>query len=192
MDTTVGNSFFYFFSAVPQVLAATMALFGVFVIFKVQNLKDEMLGTANNLNIFMKNFSDARDTASITSERFDKCTLIENCIKSKDVYLLRLTILHNLDSVTMQRDEFKLCQRHFAKLIVLFQLLKKSTIVLTALSGFIIILCLSTIPLSNFMNLHPLLLKWLFIFIIILLFFVLSGLIVILSFALNDGTEWTE
>jgi len=35
----MSNSFYYFFSTTPQVLAAILALFGVFVIFKIQTLE---------------------------------------------------------------------------------------------------------------------------------------------------------
>jgi len=38
------NSFYYFFSATPQVLGSILALFGVFVIYKVQSLKSRLLG----------------------------------------------------------------------------------------------------------------------------------------------------
>lgn len=43
------NSFYYFFSAAAQVLAAILALFGVFVIFKIQSLTSELLEEGRKL-----------------------------------------------------------------------------------------------------------------------------------------------
>ena len=47
MDTN--NSFYYFFSTVPQVLGAVLALFGVFVIFKIQTIQQDLLGLAKSI-----------------------------------------------------------------------------------------------------------------------------------------------
>ena len=44
------NSFYYFFSAVPQVLGGVLALFGVFVLYKIQTLKDEQVSIASDIN----------------------------------------------------------------------------------------------------------------------------------------------
>ena len=43
-NVAMSNSFYYFFSATPQVLAGILALFGVFIIFKIQTLKSELIG----------------------------------------------------------------------------------------------------------------------------------------------------
>lgn len=43
------DSFYYFFSAVPQVLAGILALFGVFVVFKIQTIKSDLLGIAQDI-----------------------------------------------------------------------------------------------------------------------------------------------
>jgi len=43
------NSFYYFFSATPQVLATILALFGFFLIFKIQALKDELIVKASDI-----------------------------------------------------------------------------------------------------------------------------------------------
>jgi hypothetical protein len=56
------NSFYYFFSAVPQVLGGVLALFGVFVVFKVQSLKSQLLGIA-------KTFVQKRDTFNNQSDK---------------------------------------------------------------------------------------------------------------------------
>lgn len=47
------NSFFYFFSATPQALAAILALFGFFLVFKLQSLKEEMLTKAADLKEYL-------------------------------------------------------------------------------------------------------------------------------------------
>jgi hypothetical protein len=44
------NAYYYFFSATPQVLAGIIALFGVFVLFKLQALSNELSPIANNLH----------------------------------------------------------------------------------------------------------------------------------------------
>ena len=45
----MSNSFYYFFSAVPQVLAAILALFGVFVVFKIQNTETQLIAIGKSL-----------------------------------------------------------------------------------------------------------------------------------------------
>ena len=56
------SSFYYFFSSTPQVLGGVLALFGVFVIFKIQALKDELLVQASDIRDFAHSFSDKNDT----------------------------------------------------------------------------------------------------------------------------------
>ncbi len=45
----MNNSFYYFYSATPQVLSGVLALFGVFVIFKIQTIKSEILSIGLNI-----------------------------------------------------------------------------------------------------------------------------------------------
>jgi hypothetical protein len=57
----MSNSFYYFFSAVPQVLSGILALFGVFVIFKVQTLKSHLFGIVPAILNEMENESFLED-----------------------------------------------------------------------------------------------------------------------------------
>ena len=43
------NSFYYFFSSTPQVLGGVLALFGVFVIFKIQSIRSQLIGLARTM-----------------------------------------------------------------------------------------------------------------------------------------------
>jgi TRAP-type uncharacterized transport system fused permease subunit len=47
--TAMSNSFYYFFSATPQVLGAILALFGVFVIFKIEAIKSQLKGIGQSI-----------------------------------------------------------------------------------------------------------------------------------------------
>jgi hypothetical protein len=44
MDIFQSNSFYYFFSATAQVSGGILALYAVFVVFKIKTRKDELLG----------------------------------------------------------------------------------------------------------------------------------------------------
>ncbi len=192
MDTTVGNSFFYFFSAVPQVLAAVMALFGVFVIFKLQNLKEELVYYANNVSLLIKSISDSRDTSDIYVARSKNLAVLEQGIKYKDLYLIKDIIVNRIDRIVQERAEYVFFKKRFIFLYVLQKLLKKLTLLLSAFSGLIILLCLATIPFSDFIGHHPEFQRWWFISIIISLLICLLGFIIILSFALDENTEWKK
>ena len=49
-NITMSDSFYYFFSATPQVLGGILALFGVFVIFKIQTIKAELIASGQILH----------------------------------------------------------------------------------------------------------------------------------------------
>ncbi len=44
-------AFYYTFSTIPQVLAGAIALFGVFVLYKIQHLKSQLIGYGNSILI---------------------------------------------------------------------------------------------------------------------------------------------
>ena len=50
------NSFYYFFSSVPQVLGAVLALFGVFVVFKIELLTKLLISIANDVAEILESF----------------------------------------------------------------------------------------------------------------------------------------
>ncbi len=45
----MSNSFYYFFSAVPQVMGGILALFGVFIVFKIQAIESNIIGIGQSL-----------------------------------------------------------------------------------------------------------------------------------------------
>lgn len=52
--SNMSNSFYYFFSATPQVLGAITGLFGVIVIFQIQKIRKQLIGIAQNITKILK------------------------------------------------------------------------------------------------------------------------------------------
>lgn len=188
---TMSNSFYYFFSATPQVLAAILALFGVFVIFKIQTMKSELLSIGQAFFDYIKHSigpdsmrKDDDENRKIKNKiRID----VYKCLQSKDINELKLIIdkITNVD--ILQDGDFKIYKKRYVETHTKLRKLIDETIQSSKFTAFIIILCLATIPLGDLIIKHMYILYTLFIVVIICIFICFYKLILILKRALIDS-----
>jgi len=186
------NSFYYFFSATPQVLAAILALFGVFVIFKVQTIKSELLAFGQVINNRFANLVEPgeilKDDAPTKNFRKAIRDSIYKCIHSKDMDELK-EIIDGINDENKYKvvcddiiddNDYNINQKKFIKEYTNLRKIINRTIYLSLLTAFVIIICLATIPLDNYIHCNIFLLNYLFGFVLVSVFCIFSGLIYIL------------
>lgn len=180
----MNNSFYYFFSATPQVLASILALFSVFVIFKIQNIKSELfvIGQAiydDTSRIIhseteFDQLSDNEGTA-LTLER------IKKALANKDIKSLTAIF----ESIKRRGNYDPYSSSYFEYYNSLKTLLRQ-TFYWSLFTGFIIFLCLSLIPFGHLVLMHPCIIYFIFIITIFFIFISLLGVILILKKSLSD------
>lgn len=171
----MSNSFYYFFSAVPQVLAAILALFGVFVIFKIQSLKTELIGIGKFLISDVRNYNDQSD--SLLSIRIKVQAKI--ALQNNDINGLKSTF----DLFTNKANYF---YKKFYKLYDSLKNIISSTIFWSIFTSVIIIICLAILSQGSYFLCHRELLFLIFWIIITLIVSSFSGLIYILIKSLKE------
>jgi hypothetical protein len=187
MDTTLINSFYYFFSAVPQVLAAILALFGVFVIFKIQNIKSELFGIGQSiLDVFIQRgkFIQSNLPPLLLNEKMKNVSILDNiqtAIHRHNINELK-SVMDLIENLDFQIYRGKYNSRHS-----LIQSLIKQTIYLSIITALLIIICLAAIPFGYFLMNHKVVLNSIFAFVIISISICFSGLIYILVKSLKEN-----
>jgi hypothetical protein len=197
------NSFYYFFSATPQVLAAVLALFGVFVIFKIQTIKSELLSFGQIINSRVEYFI-SRDMPKMYlmdnySVRSEIKTNVYKCIQSQDMKFLNV-ILYNISDEVVHDEQlesdilqdikedtnFLIFKHKFIKEYSFLQDLIDDTISFSKITAVIIVICLIAIPIGNILLCQTVILYTLFGFIVVSMSYCFYGLITILKKSLND------
>jgi|WetSurMetagenome_2_1015567.scaffolds.fasta_scaffold399711_1 hypothetical protein len=169
------NSFYYFFSAVPQVLGGILALFGVFIIFKLQTLNGEILIKGGEFVQYYIGHTKTPDPTSSAILEINAYKL-RDAIKSGNLKLFKIL----LDNI---RDDLIKESEKYIELNNLYKLgpnLQDATIIYSILTAAIIVICLSIIPFSQFFQNHTGLLKLAFgltIFLIIICFVYLINIL---------------
>jgi ABC-type multidrug transport system fused ATPase/permease subunit len=165
---TMSNSFYYFFSATPQVLASVMALFGVFVFFRIQGLKKELFffgdqasqrvagNKKGNEGAFKNSEEEQLEHSSIQS-------ILSESVEGKDIYRLN-------DALRRYERQFdygdKLYMRYaraFSKLYYTLEKIINRTIISSVVTSILIVLCLLIIPFDKLLLCHNVLIMCLFI-----------------------------
>ncbi|MGD0757050.1 MAG: hypothetical protein ABR927_18540 [Bacteroidales bacterium] len=178
------DSFYYFFSATPQVLGGILALFGVFVLFKIQSLSTEMTTVISELFHFLKNqYLRFNDDLRI-NKGGDLLNELERSIQSKNITNLKSAIdtyselLNN--NATIENNV-----RKFNALNLVYRELINDTIRASIFTAIIIILCLAVIPFETLIICNSIILYFLFIAVIISISLIFYTLISILKKALK-------
>jgi len=170
------DSFYYFFSATPQVLAAILALFGVFVIFKIENLKSDLIGIGRFLISNVENYSDQNDTFL----GFQIKAQVALSIQNKDINGLKATF-------DIFKNKANYFYQNFYKLYNSFQSLKKNTIIWSIITACIIVICLTILSQGDYFVNHTCFLSILFWIVIGLIIACFTGLIYILIKSLSES-----
>jgi hypothetical protein len=179
------NSFYYFFSATPQVLSGVLALFGFYVLFKLQQLTKGLLLRAKEFQHLAQYTFDKEESAEKKKLRikvetaFDRSIISENLSDFKEN--LDISQKNNLyvgDKISIRMDRFY-------NLYNAYKSLKDGTIRLSCFTAVIIVLCLSLIPFGNSFFCHIYLLYLVYIIVITSLIIIFYKLYQVLSKSLN-------
>lgn len=175
------SSFYYFFSATPQVLGGILALFGVFVVFKIQTIKKQLIGIGQSI-------IDEIDKLGIL---YEEELVYKVPIKSTIGHIKKA--MHREDIVGLKRifdlidnQYFIVYKQTFNEVYEFHHNLICRTIIISVFTAFITFLCLASIPFSVYILDHPFLLYYLFIIIVDGIFISLYGLIYILIRSLKE------
>ena len=156
------NSFYYFFSATPQVLAAILALFGVFVIFKIQNLKSQMIAIGSSIldqKISITKSDDLKLTIKVANILI--LDRIEKAIQRNDIEGLKSTI------DLIEDKDFMIYRKTFNNLHLFLKVLIHNTIASSIFTSITIIICLTLIPFGDLIIVNIYVLYSLFFLVII-------------------------
>ena len=179
----MSNSFYYFFSAVPQVLAAILALFGVFVIFKIQSTKDNLIGIGQSLverlgRLNSKQSALFKPPEDYTFQSFRRT--IKNAVVRKDIKTLKVKI------DLIENGNYKYYGRNMNKLDDFLKNLIDRTIFWSKITALVIIVCLSAIPFGDIILNHIFILFSIFSLVIIGIITIFYNLTSILKESLID------
>lgn len=162
----MSNSFYYFFSATPQVLATITGLFGVIVIFQIQKIRRNMFGRAQGIINMLKN--DVKEKVCDFNSN-------EEIIRELEIGILQdelITINHYLNDIK------KSVNTHLDYSILVYDSYKnylkniiKNAINSTLISIITIVCALILIPFGEIIINNP--------FIIVMSFSIISILIVV-------------
>lgn len=116
------NSIYYAFSAIPQVLAGAIALFGVFILFKVEEINKQLIGFGKSLLIEfdrdIKTKSLAREKAKSEGKMNSEPSLEDKVNKGFDYLLLRSRLEKAIDRFDLsEEDGVKKHIDHFIKVL---------------------------------------------------------------------------
>lgn len=186
------SSFYYFFSATSQVLGGILALFGVFVIFKIKTLKDELLGIGQSL--YDKADYAVRQKYAKLSENQSSTGILDRIKLSIDIKNIKelkepinsidnpecLALLNKLyGNFLIQRNRYNEIYQFHKKLIL-------QTILWSIYTATVIIISLIILSEGDYFLNHVCLLSYTFWTIICLIFVCFSGLIYILIRSLSE------
>jgi hypothetical protein len=157
------NSFYYFFSATPQVLGSILALFGVFVLFKLQSLSTELITIGDNIyNYYCIKITDIKpinETNTIYESNYKAIDQIKNAISVKKIK----DIKKGLDKITNFKNQpFLTDKAKFDSVYNIYKNLIDSTISATIFTGAIIVYCLALLPFAKYLSCHSLIVYLLF------------------------------
>ena len=187
------DSFFYFFSTVPQVLGAVIGLFGIFVLFKIQILKEEIIEVSKDL----KNSIDISAAEETSNMRKDAHILLDRSIQIKNITVLK----------TFFNNDYARFQQHFNNqalilsnglvgkfnnLHLTYKTIVISTIVLSCLSGILIVACLAALPSKCLLMSKSNLLFWIYRLVTGSIGIIFFGLIMILIISLSSSFRNTS
>jgi len=181
MDNTLSNSFFYFFSATPQVLGGIMALFAVFVIFKIQALKDEILSLAQYLHNTIHDISEKGESAEMQKKRGKLAWEIKRHIEAKNIVQVFEAIEKYNSELHTSNKIYKARKTRFDNGYAIKENLVSDTVIASKITAFIIFFCLGILPFGKLVICHTVLLWIIFGLVLVLVGIVFKMVLTILK-----------
>jgi hypothetical protein len=176
----MSNSFFYFFSATPQVLGAVLTLFGVFVIFRIQIIKSQLIGLGQSI---IDEVPPGQRIAISLNEKMKTSTIIDSLQKAIKRYNVK-ELKKNVNLI--EHPLYDVYRRNYNDLFDFLESLISSTIKWSILTACIIVLCLSMLTTGTFIINHNWLLYISFGLVILCIIGCFYGLITILIKSLKE------
>lgn len=175
------NAYYYFFSAVPQTLAGIMALFGVFVLFKLQALSNELSPIVSTLYESLRfpyypEYKEIRLTLS---------TLCFDAFNNKSFKPVADYYKTFDNSVLSNYANYSVYTKRFLSTYKVYDNLLKGTIFATIFTGVIILICLALLPFAKFISCNSVLVFSLFTLIIVCIIIIFYLLITVLKKSLK-------
>lgn len=176
------SSFYYFYSATPQVLGGILALFGVFVIFKLQTIKNQLFGIGQAIidEVLRRErlsrpviLSNKMGTHTITNS-------MKKAINREDIKELKTAI--NL----IESQDFGTSWRKYMDVYEFYHSLIRNTLIISAFTALVIVICLVILPFGEIIISNLKILWILFTLIISCIIICFAGLIYILYKSLFD------
>jgi hypothetical protein len=178
------NSFYYFFSAVPQVLGAIMALFGVFVLFKLQQLSTGLLILGENLHNAANNTSQSHKTDEVT--RLLKLVRgVAKEVKYKNINGINQILISNTATIAEDSPLFVDIRKEFFSTYKLYSDMINKTKRSTIVSACTIVFCFSLLPFGKWITCNQILLFIMFFVVLVSVGIIFYQLIKILKIALD-------
>jgi hypothetical protein len=123
----------YFFSTTAQVLGCFLGLYGLFAVFRIQEIKREMLGLANSVKAALLR---RKEVKTLSTEQEKLADVLADCI-------LRENVEQALGMITDINDSrFMPMVEHYRKLYYFFKCFKTKTINTSIFAAIIIVLSL--------------------------------------------------
>jgi hypothetical protein len=175
------NAYYYFFSAVPQILAGIMALFGVFVLFKLQALSNELSPIVSilyeSLSIpYAKEHKEIRgELASLCFDAFNNKSFkpVADYFKSFE------------NDIFNGYPNYSVYLKRFLQAYGVYEKILNRTVFATIFTGITIIICLVLLPFAKYVSCNYILVFSLCSIIIICVIMIFCLLIAILKKSLK-------
>ena len=185
-NNIMSNSFYYFFSSTPQVLGAILALFGVFVLFKIEIIKAHLIGIGKSI------IKDKGTYLSDTFELTDNTILKDKAPKhDPQIIDLKMSIIKNdikgLKSIIDKLDKelFSSYQKNYCETYESLKSLITCTVFWSVYTVILIIGCLTILSQGCYFLDHYYLVYYTKMIIIVLICACFIGLIKILRKSLD-------
>lgn len=175
------NAYYYFFSAVPQVLAGIMALFGVFVLFKLQALSNELSPIVSILYESLR-IPYAKEHPEIRAELASLCF---DAFNNKSFKPVADYFKFFDNDIFTGYPNYSVNLKRFLQTYDVYENILNRTLFATTFTGIVIIICLVLLPFAKFLSCNYGLVFSLFLIIIICVIIIFCLLINILKKSLK-------
>jgi hypothetical protein len=140
---------------VPQVLAGVLALFGVFVLFKIQSLISQMLTELSEFYTSLEHKHLYFDNDGVTAVSEQVLPELKRGIQSKNITILKEAIDKYAIQIIKHKKEYVIYIQRFNVLNDLYQNIIRNTINSSVFTAIIIIICLAIIPFEKWLICYP-------------------------------------
>lgn len=192
MDNSLSNSFYYFYSTVPQVLGAVLALFGVFLIYKIQALKEELVAKATDILVYL---NESKEHDTLGDDEYTKFIRLTGNSLSIWLPYKNVGTFYNIickfghSNIGKVDNMYATYSHQYGRMYKLHRGLIQATRYFSVISIITIIGCLSIIPYAKYFLSKPDILEGIFFITILCVALCFVGLLLILYFTLSDKSE---